>query len=461
MDQKVEIDLNYEKDLLNKDEIVAEKNKMKKSKVVLDSGREVTMEEKDNLDKEDLRNKAIRELTSESKSISEKLVAKKEDLENKRKEWQEFKYVFERDKKGNSVAINQDEVKKIHAEFDEIEKEIKELNEMKAQCDKYLVELKSPRKKDEDIVQAWKEVWEQANKTVEEKAVEEPVEESKVIQTTKIEKEEGIEQKIENAQQEMDKANKDYKNIHLGATPIVGEVKLKNEKQLNAFEKNNIINRVKSEMEKDKEYRKEIKLEEKKDEVTSIIINEKAGDIYVSTKEGRRTKLSLEEVLSEKKDMYKRLDIKEICSEIADGKIKGLLLQAKVNPAIIKALDNKEAVKEYISCLNEKRELPFELTHDLRDSKLGFFDKMKMWVHARAEDKIPGTKISFATRFWNKNKALPEPENAVATKDNNIKEQYKVENKGNKIEKQAAKIMDSAEQEISNNVKEIMSDNEK
>ena len=88
MDQKVEIDLNYEKDLLNKDEIVAEKNKMKKSKVVLDSGREVTMEEKDNLDKEDLRNKAIRELTSESKSISEKLVAKKEDLENKRKEWQ-------------------------------------------------------------------------------------------------------------------------------------------------------------------------------------------------------------------------------------------------------------------------------------------------------------------------------------------------------------------------------------
>ena len=62
---------------------------------------------------------------------------------------------------------------------------------------------------------------------------------------------EEIEQKIEKAQQEMDRANKDYKNIHLEAAPNVSKVNLRKEnidKPLNTFEKNNIINQVKSAM---------------------------------------------------------------------------------------------------------------------------------------------------------------------------------------------------------------------
>lgn len=77
IDKKLEIDMNYENEKLKREEKLLENNKLKNSKVILESGREVKMSEKDELDKADLKNKAIRELTSESKNISQKLLTKK------------------------------------------------------------------------------------------------------------------------------------------------------------------------------------------------------------------------------------------------------------------------------------------------------------------------------------------------------------------------------------------------
>lgn len=390
IDKKLEIDMNYENEKLKREEKLLENNKLKNSKVILESGREVKMSEKDELDKADLKNKAIRELTSESKNISQKLLTKKIELENKRKEWQEFKYEFEKDENGKTIPAptNKDEVEKIHAEYDSIKKEMVELNKMQEQCEQYLFELKSPTKENKEFMENWSK-----------------------------------------AAKKQEKAE------------MVPETKETQMKQQKTIKKENI--------------------EPKKDEVTSITINENAGEIYVSTKEGVKTKLSLEEVLDEKKAIYKRLDVKKICSNIEKGKIKALLLQAKVNPAIIKALNDKEAIKEYISCLNEKRELPFELVHDLRNSKLGLFDKMKMWVHARAEDKIPGTKISFASRLWNKNRAIKAPKEKEVTEKKEGLKDIKVENENNRIEKNAAEIMKNTESEIATEVKQMTEESQK
>lgn len=390
IDKKLEIDMNYENEKLKREEKLLENNKLKNSKVILESGREVKMSEKDELDKADLKNKAIRELTSESKNISQKLLTKKIELENKRKEWQEFKYEFEKDENGKTIPAptNKDEVEKIHAEYDSIKKEMVELNKMQEQCEQYLFELKSPTKENKEFMENWSK-----------------------------------------AAKKQEKAE------------MVPETKETQMKQQKTIKKENI--------------------EPKKDEVTSITINENAGEIYVSTKEGVKTKLSLEEVLDEKKAIYKRLDVKKICSNIEKGKIKALLLQAKVNPAIIKALNDKEAIKEYISCLNEKRELPFELVHDLRNSKLGLFDKMKMWVHARAEDKIPGTKISFASRLWNKNRAIEAPKEKEVTEKKEGLKDIKVENENNRIEKNAAEIIKNTESEIATEVKQMTEESQK
>lgn len=406
IDKKLEIDMNYKNEKLKREEKLLENNKLKNSKVILESGREVKMSEKDELDKADLKNKAIRELTSESKNISQKLLAKKIELENKRKEWQEFKYEFEKDENGKTIPTptNKEEVEKIHAEYDDIKKEMVELNKMQEQCEQYLFELKSPTKENKEFM----ENWSKAAKKQEKDEMAPETKETQMKQQKTI-KNENIEQK----------------NGGVIATSV-------NEN-----------------------------IEPKKDEVTSITINENAGEIYVSTKEGVKTKLSLEEVLEEKKAIYKRLDVKKICSNIEKGKIKALLLQAKVNPAIIKALNDKEAIKEYISCLNEKRELPFELVHDLRNSKLGLFDKMKMWVHARAEDKIPGTKISFASRLWNKNRAIEAPKQKEVTEKKEGLKDIKVENENNRIEKNAAEIMKNTESEIATEVKQMTEESQK
>lgn len=172
------------------------------------------------------------------------------------------------------------------------------------------------------------------------------------------------------------------------------------------------------------------------EKVKSITINEGMGIIYVTNEKEEKTEISLKEVLECKKTMFKRLDIGTMCREITEGEISGLLLKTKVNPAIVSALQNNpREIRRYIYSLYEGTELQFELTHDLSNSKLKLFDKMKMWICARAENKIPGTKITFA-KLWNKNKAIDQTTQAK-TESTNTLEDYKVDNRDNKVEEQA------------------------
>lgn len=119
-----------------------------------------------------------------------------------------------------------------------------------------------------------------------------------------------------------------------------------------------------------------------KDKITSIKIDERQGNIYVETnRPDKKLDLSLEDAFRNKKSLYKRLDIKKICREIAGNRIKGRMLSMRVNPAIVASFGalypDSEQLKSYIASLKTKKELPFELLHDLRNSRIKHWKENK------------------------------------------------------------------------------------
>ena len=142
-----------------------------KSKVVLPSGREVMRLEKDEMDKRDLQDKARRELTQESQIISKQIIEKNKELQLKIKEkdYLKLKYEFENSDSEN-IADKIEYAKqmaKIEMSFNNIKKQLNELNEMQETCNKYLEEFRQmDAKKMKTFSEAWNETFknEQASK---------------------------------------------------------------------------------------------------------------------------------------------------------------------------------------------------------------------------------------------------------------------------------------------------------
>lgn len=75
---------------------------------------------------------------------------------------------------------------------------------------------------------------------------------------------------------------------------------------------------------------------------------------------------TIREALNEKKEKYNRLNIKGICKEIAGKRIASAILYSKINPRIIKALENEpEMIQNYIEAIHNKEPLPFKLIHNV------------------------------------------------------------------------------------------------
>ena len=260
--------------------------------------------------------------------------------------------------------------------------------------------------------------------------------------------------KIEKAKQEMENTNRDYKNINIETHAEIEKEKL----TISNSGKAKITNPIKPKQTAIQE--EPLRIETGK--IQRISIDEKEGKIYTKTEVGKASEQFIHSSLWSKKENYEKMGIKEMCKEIAGGRVSGLLLRAKVNPAIVHSLMNEpETLKEYISCLHEKRELPFELVHDLRNSKLGFMERRRMAVRARAEDKIPGTKITFAQRFWNKNKTIEEAKETTSKTDS--LEQYRNVIDPNQQAQNTQKILEQQEKQRGEVVQEALKeqDNEK
>lgn len=161
--EKQEIQNKYEEAKIKREEKLNNVMNLKNSKVMLSSGREITQKEKDEMDKNDLKDKAIRELTQESKKISKELISKQKELEAKVEEKNNFKYEFEKDENGKSTgkSINNNVIDKIYKDYENIKKEMLELNKMQEACNKYLEEF---RQKDNEKMKKFSEAWNESNK---------------------------------------------------------------------------------------------------------------------------------------------------------------------------------------------------------------------------------------------------------------------------------------------------------
>ena len=225
--------------------------------------------------------------------------------------------------------------------------------------------------------------------------------------------------------------------------------------------------------------------EEKEEKVKYIEILEKEGNInyYIDGDEQEHT-IPIQQAFEEKKEKFKRLGISEMCKEIAGGRIKGALLKRKINPEIVAVLGNDtEQLKEYISSISEKKNLPFELVHNLLNTNI--LSKVKLNRFVKAEEKA-GAYVS--GKLFDKNRAITAKEKTKAlaetaketAKDKTAKikefsqEKYqtvkskgrdfvqKIPNKDSKIEEKARAAMaqKESERELANSVKEIMQEQE-
>lgn len=216
-----------------------------------------------------------------------------------------------------------------------------------------------------------------------------------------------------------------------------------------------------------------------------IEILEKEGNInyYIDRDEQEHT-ISIQQVLEEKKEKFKRLGISDMCKEIAGGRIKGALLKRKINPEVVAVLEhNTDQLKEYINSISEKKNLPFDLVHNLLNTNL--LSKIKLNRFVKAEEKA-GAYI--CGKLFDKNSAIIAKEKTKAlaetaketAKDKTAKikefsqEKYqtvkskgrdfvqKIPNKDSKIEEKARAAMaqKESERELANSVKEIMQEQE-
>lgn len=225
-----------------------------------------------------------------------------------------------------------------------------------------------------------------------------------------------IADKIKKVQDEMKEQNRNYKDINLSVMPQVEKVKLRNEQEpKSAADIENVVNKVYKQMQEDNRNisnvhltknntinKEKLKNDQKNNEIKYIEILEKDNNILYIDGNKQEYVISKEKAIEEKRQKFKRLGISKLCKEIAGGRISGNLLKRKINPEIVAVLQNNpEQLKEYITCIKEKRKLPFELVHDL--TNLNIIEKFKLNKFVKAEEKI-GAKV--LNKLFDKNKTF-------------------------------------------------------
>lgn len=491
----------YDKTIKNEeDRLEEEKNsleELKKERKILNGNKDKINEQvkKKILQKmNENQDKLRKDLTAEQNKLEIETKKLKVQYDMKMIEIHEFKYQY--DEKG--VPTNGEEYRKINEEAVKIREDMKKCEENIGLCKE---ELKKSREVISDMPKLSK--YEIYDESVLDKNIENEEKTEKETQEPKMPKEE-IVKKI---QKETEEQNRNYGNVHLEAGPYVDKVSINKQQQQpkNAFEIENAINNVYNQMENDNRNITDVRridqmikeskvttgrsneqMGEKKDRAVKYIeILEKEGNInyYIDGDEQEHT-ISIQQVLEEKKEKFKRLGISDMCKEIAGGRIKGALLKRKINPEVVAVLEhNTDQLKEYINSISEKKNLPFDLVHNLLNTNL--LSKIKLNRFVKAEEKA-GAYI--CGKLFDKNSAIIAKEKTKAlaetaketAKDKTAKikefsqEKYqtvkskgrdfvqKIPNKDSKIEEKARAAMaqKESERELANSVKEIMQEQE-
>lgn len=434
-----------------------------------------------------LQDETRKDLMAEKKSLETQVAKKKLEIEVKNFELSQFNYKYDE----NGVPLNGQDFRQLQEDRAKLNEEITKLETSINRCDEYrnklidsvksLPELPDDRvylgfEKNKDIAKEYPK--EEIKEVEESPKIDFELKENQhtgknIFETNNI---------INNAKKDLENESKDYSKIHLESNQTIQENPIKDDtrkNEKNIFDTNRIINNARKEMglEPGNSVRSITQSGEKDDgkkssnKITYIEIQEADGNIFYKDENGKEDKISITEVLENKKSQFKRLDIKNMCKEIAGGILGGLRLRRKVNPEIVGVLQHKpEQLKDYITSIYQKNKLPFELTHNL--DGIGILDKIKMNKFARSEEKL-GAKV--IGKLFDKNKAID------GVKDNKILNAAKeeigkgveaVKNKGkdfvqkipnidNHIEEKANEAVKQSQEQTAKDVQEIMSQNDK
>ena len=361
----------------------------------------------------ELQDKTRKELMTQKKEIDTEIAKKKMELEVKKFELSQFTYKYDE----NGVPINGHEFKKLQDDQQTLFSDIKELENISSRCEEYRKKLIDPFKMppelpdDKVYVDFQKEIQKDSSENDNSKKATVADKENFDI--------------VKDIKKEISENNRNYRDIHLEPQPIISENPLNESKQLkeneskskNVFEKNNIINDAKEKMEQENRNYKDVHLQDENilkqvpkvselkskvlDRIEYIEINEKDEKVYYKDSTGKEQEISTD---IGKRELFKDLKISDMCEEIAGAVFPGLLLKRKVNPNIVSVLkDNPEQLREYIKNLREKKNLPFELVHNLEGINL--WRKFRLNKFVKIEEKL-GAKVF--GKLFDKNRALKE-----------------------------------------------------
>lgn len=387
---KIESELNS---IVKEKEIIAKKQQMEKE----------IIEEKKKLNKLNKDRKQCQEAIKEEQKFS----SFSEGKFGKTSELQEYEKDLEK--------INNE----LKAKIMSVAKQEKELRILNAHVNKMITKynVKEQMKKEEETKTASNKPEEVKTKVSSKEGNKEtPKVEQKQEENYPSDEDKVVADKIKKVQDEMKEQNRNYKDINLSVMPQVEKVKLRNEQEpKSAADIEKVVNKVYKQMQEDNRNisnvhltknntinKEKLKNDQKNNEIKYIEILEKDNNILYIDGNKQEYVISKEKAIEEKRQKFKRLGISKLCKEIAGGRISGNLLKRKINPEIVAVLQNNpEQLKEYITCIKEKRKLPFELVHDL--TNLNIIEKFKLNKFVKAEEKT-GAKV--LSKLFDKNKTF-------------------------------------------------------
>ena len=482
------------KELETKIEEMEKLNNEKEEMLVAKRKNEKQVKEKIVSELNDFQDKTRKDLMAEKKSLETQVAKKKLEIEVKNFELSQFTYKYDE----NGVPINGQDFRQLQDDRAKLNEEITKLQSSINKCDEYrnklIDHIKSLQELPDDKVYIGIEKDKNINKEQPQKEKKEKKEEAE--ETPKMDTElKGKQQSgknvfetndiINNAKKDLENESKNYSNIHLEPNQIIQDNPIKDatrKNDKNVFETNGIINDVRREMGLKPEIvtpiGKKGEGKEESNKITYIEIQEADGNIFYKDENGKEDKISIAEVLESKKSQFRRLDIKNICKEIAGGRFGAFLLGRKVNPEIVSVLQHDtEQLKDYITSIYQKKELPFELTHNL--DGIGILDKIKMNKFARNEEKLGARVIG---KLFDRNKAIDNVKNSkmlnaakegldkgvTVAKEKSVKLKDKakdfvpkISNKDNHIEEKANEAVKQSQEQTAKDVQEIMNQNDK
>ena len=159
-----------------------------------------------------------------------------------------------------------------------------------------------------------------------------------------------------------------------------------------------------------------------KDQVKTIKIKASSGKAYITTTRGENTQIDIEDAMKSKKQIFRDVNINKLLKENGVRSfVEKMYIKNSINPVILSAIkSNPEMTQKYIqSVIYEQDEIPFGYEADLSNPdlsnscfkalrRIAMREKERGEVIKGAEEK--GIRALFS-KFKNRNKQLPEPQN--------------------------------------------------